>query len=69
MNPHRIVIAGAGYAGVSCVLRLARRAPSNVAITLVGTTDRIMERIGISGIQWVRGHDERDVPDTYPSGL
>jgi hypothetical protein len=28
-----------------------------------------MERIGISGIQWVRGHDERGVPDTYPSGL
>jgi hypothetical protein len=28
-----------------------------------------MERIGISGIQWVRGHDERDMPDTYPSGL
>ena len=28
-----------------------------------------MERIGISGIQWVRGHEERDEPDTYPSGL
>ncbi len=45
MNPHRIVIAGAGYAGVSCALRLARRAPSNVAITLVSATDRFIERI------------------------
>jgi NADH dehydrogenase FAD-containing subunit len=45
MNPHRIVIAGAGYAGVSCALRLARRAPSNVAITLVSATDRFVERI------------------------
>jgi NADH:ubiquinone reductase (H+-translocating) len=45
MNPHRIAIAGAGYAGVSCALRLARRAPSNVAITLVSATDRFIERI------------------------
>jgi NADH dehydrogenase FAD-containing subunit len=45
MNPHRIVIAGAGYAGVSCALRLARRARSNVAITLVSATDRFIERI------------------------
>ena len=45
MNPHRIVIAGAGYAGVSCALRLARRAPANVAVTLVSATDRFIERI------------------------
>lgn len=45
MNSHRIVVAGAGYGGVSCALRLARRAPSSVAITLVSATDRFIERI------------------------
>jgi NADH dehydrogenase FAD-containing subunit len=45
MNEHRIVIAGAGYAGVSCALRLARRVPSNTSITLISATDRFVERI------------------------
>jgi NADH dehydrogenase FAD-containing subunit len=45
MNEHRIVIAGAGYAGVSCALRLARRVPSNVSVTLISSTDRFVERI------------------------
>jgi NADH dehydrogenase FAD-containing subunit len=37
MNAHRIVVAGAGYAGVSCALRLARRVPANVSVTLVSS--------------------------------
>jgi NADH dehydrogenase FAD-containing subunit len=45
MTDHRIVIAGAGYAGVSCALRLARRAPSGTRIILIGATDRFIERI------------------------
>ena len=45
MSKHRIVIAGGGYAGVSCALRLARRVPSNTRITLVSATDRFIERI------------------------
>jgi len=45
MKEHRIVIAGAGYAGVSCALRLARRVPSNTNITLISATDRFVERI------------------------
>jgi NADH dehydrogenase len=45
MNHHRIVIAGAGYAGVSCALRLARRVPADVSITLVSVTNRFIERI------------------------
>jgi len=45
MTDHRIVIAGAGYAGVSCALRLARRAPSGTSITLVSATDRFIERV------------------------
>lgn len=45
MNPHRIVIAGAGYAGVSCALRLARRVPAGTTITLISATDRFIERI------------------------
>ncbi len=28
-----------------------------------------MERIGVSGIQWVRSGEERAAPDTYPSGV
>ena len=45
MKEHRIVIAGAGYAGVSCALRLARRVPSSTNITLISATDRFVERI------------------------
>lgn len=45
MNTHRIVIAGAGYAGVSCALRLARRVPAGTNITLISATDRFIERI------------------------
>ena len=45
MTNHRIVIAGAGYAGLSCALRLARRTPAGTDITLVSATDRFIERI------------------------
>lgn len=41
----RIVIAGAGYAGVSCALRLARQTGRHVEITLVSATERFVERI------------------------
>jgi NADH dehydrogenase len=44
-SEHRIVVAGGGYAGVSCALRLARRVPSNVSVTLISATDRFVERI------------------------
>lgn len=45
MTDHRILIAGAGYAGVSCALRLARRVPPDTSITLISSTDRFIERI------------------------
>jgi NADH:ubiquinone reductase (H+-translocating) len=45
MTDHRIVIAGAGYGGLSCALRLARRAPRGTSVTLVSATDRFIERI------------------------
>jgi NADH dehydrogenase len=45
MSTHRIIIAGAGYAGVSCALRLVRRVPPNTTITLVTATDRFVERV------------------------
>jgi len=45
MSKHRIVVAGGGYAGVSCALRLARRVPSKVSVTLISATDRFVERI------------------------
>ena len=45
MTDHRIVVAGGGYAGVSCALRLARRVPPNTRITLVSASDRFIERI------------------------
>jgi NADH:ubiquinone reductase (H+-translocating) len=45
MTDHRIVIAGAGYGGLSCALRLARRVPRGTSVTLVSATDRFVERI------------------------
>jgi NADH:ubiquinone reductase (H+-translocating) len=45
MTDHRIVIAGAGYGGLSCALRLARRVPRGTSVTLVSATDRFIERI------------------------
>lgn len=45
MTDHRIVIAGAGYGGLSCALRLARRVPHGTSVTLVSATDRFIERI------------------------
>jgi NADH dehydrogenase FAD-containing subunit len=39
------VIAGAGYGGLSCALRLARRVPRGTSVTLVSATDRFVERI------------------------
>lgn len=42
----RIVILGAGYAGVTCAVRLARKRRGRPAeITLVNGTDRLVERI------------------------
>jgi NADH dehydrogenase len=42
----RIVILGAGYAGVTCAVRLARKSRGQpVEITLVNGTDRLVERI------------------------
>ncbi len=45
MTDHRIVVAGGGYAGVSCALRLARRVPPDNRVTLISATDRFIERI------------------------
>jgi NADH dehydrogenase len=41
----RIVIIGAGYAGVTCALRLARKAKGRARITLVDASPRFVERI------------------------
>ena len=40
-----VVVIGAGYAGVACALRLARRAGSTVCVTLVNVSERFVERI------------------------
>ena len=40
MTDHRVVIAGAGYGGLSCALRLARRVPRGMSVTLVSVTDQ-----------------------------
>lgn len=45
-NPHRIVVLGAGYAGVVAARRLARHAPrGRVAITLVNASHQFVERV------------------------
>ncbi|MDY7226049.1 NAD(P)/FAD-dependent oxidoreductase [Hyalangium rubrum] len=41
----RVVILGGGYAGLSCALRLARRAKGRVSVTLVSASPRFVERI------------------------
>jgi NADH:ubiquinone reductase (H+-translocating) len=45
MSKHRIIIAGGGYGGVSCALRLARRVRPDTQVTLVSATNRFIERI------------------------
>ncbi|HKQ16576.1 MAG TPA: FAD-dependent oxidoreductase [Steroidobacteraceae bacterium] len=57
-SEHRIVVAGGGYAGVSCALRLARRVPSKVSVTLISATDRFVERIRLH--QRATGQDVGD---------
>ena len=41
----RVVIIGAGYAGLACALRLSRTAPRNTQITLVNASPLFVERI------------------------
>jgi NADH dehydrogenase FAD-containing subunit len=41
----RIAIIGGGYAGITCALRLARKARGRADITLVNASDRFVERI------------------------
>lgn len=41
----RVVIIGAGYAGLSCALRLSRKAPRGTQITLINAGEHFVERI------------------------
>lgn len=41
----RVVIIGAGYAGLSCALRLSRKAPRDTQITLINAGEHFIERI------------------------
>lgn len=57
----RIVIVGGGYAGVTCALRLARKAPDGTGITLVNATDRFVERIRLHELAAGRRNPEQDL--------
>ena len=58
---HRIVVVGAGYAGVSAALRLARRLdPARFPVTVVTEHDRFVERIRLH--QHAAGQRLRDRP-------
>jgi NADH:ubiquinone reductase (H+-translocating) len=58
---HRIVVVGAGYAGVSAALRLARRLdPGRFPVTVVTEHDRFVERIRLH--QHAAGQRLRDRP-------
>ncbi len=58
---HRIVVLGAGYAGLGAAKRLARLLRrTDVKITLVNTTDRFVERVRLH--QLAAGRQLRDLP-------
>ncbi|MET0285575.1 MAG: FAD-dependent oxidoreductase [Polyangiales bacterium] len=41
----RIVVVGAGYAGLTCALRVARKARGSAQVTLINGSERFVERI------------------------
>ncbi len=58
---HRLVVVGAGYAGLLAAKRLARKLRrSDVTITLVNASDRFVERVG--SIRWPPGSALRRCP-------
>ncbi|MGA4846132.1 NAD(P)/FAD-dependent oxidoreductase [Streptomyces sp. G5(2025)] len=58
---HRIVVLGAGYAGLAAAKRLARLLRrTDVKITLVNTADRFVERVRLH--QLAAGQQLRDLP-------
>ena len=42
---HRVVVLGAGYAGLSAAKGLQRRVPKNVEVLLINRSDRFVERV------------------------
>ncbi|MGK5555963.1 NAD(P)/FAD-dependent oxidoreductase [Actinomadura kijaniata] len=65
MDTHHVVILGAGYAGMMCAVRLARRTRRlGVRITLVNPSELFVERLRlhqVAGGQTLPGHRVTDV--------
>ncbi|WP_199747698.1 NAD(P)/FAD-dependent oxidoreductase [Actinomadura sp. WAC 06369] len=57
---HRIVVLGAGYAGLGAAKRAARTAGPDARVTLVNASDRFVERVRLH--QFAAGQDPADLP-------
>ncbi|MGW4892299.1 NAD(P)/FAD-dependent oxidoreductase [Kitasatospora sp. NPDC004240] len=63
-NGHRIVILGAGYTGMLCAIRLARRTRrTDARITLVNPSSRFVERLRMHQIAAGQELADRRIPD------
>lgn len=67
---HRIVILGAGYAGVSAAGRLARRLhPDDVTVTLVNAEPDFVERVRLHQVATGQELRHRPLRDVLPDGV
>lgn len=57
----QVVIVGAGYGGLTCALRLARRARRHVEVTLVNATNRFVERIRLHQLAAAQRSPDHDL--------
>jgi NADH:ubiquinone reductase (H+-translocating) len=62
---HRIVVAGAGYSGLTAALRLARRLTrrTDAEVVLVNATDRFVERVRLHQVAAGQDVGEHPLPD------
>jgi sulfide:quinone oxidoreductase len=56
MNPHRVIVAGGGVAGLEAVLALHAQAPERVAVTLLEPSIELVERPMLVARPFAAGH-------------
>lgn len=65
---HRIVVLGAGYAGLVAARRLARRTGKGVKVTLVNASDRFVERVRLHQVAAGQRLPDRPLRTLFPHG-